>query len=92
VLRQSPQGVFVYTDSGVEEIVCDKDSGRSAELRELYQSVVQNRDPFPDGRWGKATLEVALAMLQSSKEDREIKLAHQVPSLEMHKLRALEVA
>ncbi|MEA2992314.1 MAG: phthalate 4,5-cis-dihydrodiol dehydrogenase [Alphaproteobacteria bacterium] len=92
VMRQSPQGVFVYTDTGVEEIVCGKDIGRSAELRELYRSVTQKRDPFPDGRWGKATLEVALAMLQSSKEDREIKLAHQVPSIEMHKLHALEEA
>jgi phthalate 4,5-cis-dihydrodiol dehydrogenase len=92
VIRQSPQGIYIYTEAGREEIACDKDAGRAAELRELYQSVVQKRAPFPDGRWGKATLEVCLAMLQSSKEQREIKLAHQVPSIEMHKLHELEEA
>jgi len=32
-----------------------------------------------DGQWGKATLEVVLAILQSSKERREIALSHQAP-------------
>ena len=31
-----------------------------------------------DGRWGMATLEVCLAMLQSAREGREIALSHQV--------------
>ena len=35
--------------------------------------------PVHDGRWGKATLEVALAIQQSAKEQREITLHHQVP-------------
>ena len=77
-IRQSPQGLFVYTEAGREEIPCAADTGRAAELRELHAAVVQERPPFPDGRWGKATLEVCLAMLQSSNEGREIALAHQV--------------
>jgi hypothetical protein len=36
------------------------------------------RRPIHDGRWGKATLEVALAIQQSAKEGREITLEHQV--------------
>jgi phthalate 4,5-cis-dihydrodiol dehydrogenase len=39
---------------------------------------VENRRVFADGRWGKATLEVALAILQSSREKREIELKHQL--------------
>lgn len=79
IIRQSPQGIYVYTDRGREDIPCAVDDGRAAELRELYQAVAQSRPAFPDGRWGKATLEVCLAMLQSSGEHREIELAHQVP-------------
>ena len=81
-IRQSPQGIFVYSETGREEIPCAVDAGRTAELRELQQAVMQDRPPFPDGRWGKATLEVCLAMLQSSNERREIALAHQVSCAE----------
>jgi phthalate 4,5-cis-dihydrodiol dehydrogenase len=31
-----------------------------------------------DGRWGKATLEVALAIQASAREGREVVLEHQV--------------
>lgn len=78
VIRQSPQGLYVYTEDGREEIPCAPDDGRAAELRELQQAVAQHRPAFPDGRWGKATLEVCLAMLRSSEERRELALAHQV--------------
>ena len=37
---------------------------------------------FADGRWGAATLEVCLAMLESAKQRKEIMLSHQVPSPE----------
>jgi phthalate 4,5-cis-dihydrodiol dehydrogenase len=33
---------------------------------------------FHDGRWGMATLEVRLAMMQSARERKEIMLTHQV--------------
>jgi phthalate 4,5-cis-dihydrodiol dehydrogenase len=82
-IRQSPDGLFVYTANGKQEIPCPPDSGRSAELAELRQAIVENRPAFPDGRWGKATLEVCLAMLQSSREHREIALHHQVPSADI---------
>ena len=32
-----------------------------------------------DGAWGKATTEVCLALLQSAKERKEIRLVHQIP-------------
>jgi phthalate 4,5-cis-dihydrodiol dehydrogenase len=82
VIRQSPGGIYVYTEGGREEIPCVPDEGRSAELRELQQAIVQDRPAFPDGRWGKATLEVCIAMLQSSNEHREIALMHQLPCVD----------
>jgi phthalate 4,5-cis-dihydrodiol dehydrogenase len=81
-IRQSPQGLYVYSETGREEIACAIDDGRAAELNELQQAIRQDRPPFPDGRWGKATLEVCLAMLQSSSERREIALSHQVPCMD----------
>ena len=81
VIRQSPNGLFVYGEHGKEEIPCAKDEGRAAELKSLQEAIAEKRAPFLDGRWGKATLEVCLAMLQSSKERREITLSHQVPSV-----------
>lgn len=79
-IRQSPDGVFVYTESGREEVACDGARGRDAELRELSSAIAEHRNVFPDGRWGKATLEVCLAMLESSKDGRVKTLRHQVPS------------
>jgi phthalate 4,5-cis-dihydrodiol dehydrogenase len=83
VIRQSPGGVYVYAEGGREEIPCAVDAGRSAELRELQQAIAQDRPAFPDGRWGKATLEVCIAMLQSSNEHREIALMHQLPCMDV---------
>jgi len=45
----------------------------------LYEAVVNGRRPCADGRWGKATVEVVLAVLASAQERREVFLAHQVP-------------
>ena len=83
IIRQSPNGLFVYTDNGREEIPCPKDEGRAAELKSLQAAIDENRAPFLDGRWGKATVEVCLAMLESSKQRREITLSHQVPSVDV---------
>ena len=78
-MRQSPDGLYVYTQDGREEVACGPRYGRAAELIELRAGLVEERPVFPDGTWGKASLEVCLAMLQSSKERREIRLEHQVP-------------
>lgn len=83
IIRQSPNGIFIYSEKGKEEVPCGKDEGRAAELKSLQTAIDENRPPFLDGRWGKATLEVCLAMLQSSKERREITLSHQVPSVDL---------
>ena len=42
------------------------------------QSIRTGKKPVHDGRWGKATVEVALAIQRSSREGREIALDHQV--------------
>jgi phthalate 4,5-cis-dihydrodiol dehydrogenase len=79
-LRQSPDGLYLYTQEDREELRCPPFLDRGGELLRLYEAVVRNQHVFTDGKWGKATLEVALAILQSSKEGRAISLSHQVRS------------
>lgn len=83
-LRPSPTGVLVYDDNGRREIpVAPEPSPRANVIDELCDAVLYDRydrsNPH-DGRWGKATLEVCLAILQSAGERREVTLSHQVPT------------
>jgi phthalate 4,5-cis-dihydrodiol dehydrogenase len=80
VLRQSPRGIFLYDADGCREIDCNKGNGRGDELLELLNAIRENRPAFPDGRWGKASLEVCIAMMQSSKERRDVLLKYQTDS------------
>jgi phthalate 4,5-cis-dihydrodiol dehydrogenase len=75
-IRQSPDGLYVYTERGREEIFCPPFLDRAGDLIRLREAVTQNRAAPADGPWGKATLEIVLAILQSSKERREIVLKH----------------
>jgi phthalate 4,5-cis-dihydrodiol dehydrogenase len=79
-IRQSPDGIFVYTEDGREEIACPARSLHNPELLELVEALRTGRPAFPDGRWGKATLEVCLAILDSSRDGRLRKLRHQLPT------------
>jgi phthalate 4,5-cis-dihydrodiol dehydrogenase len=72
VVRQSPKGLFVYTDEGCEEIVLPAYQGRAAELIELRDARREKRDVFPNGEWGKANLEICLGLLKSSREGTDI--------------------
>lgn len=84
VIRQSPEGLYVYTQVGREEVLWEPlNLGRGWEMLELYQAIQEDRDPFLDAYWGKATLELCLAILRSSQERREIMLEHQVACKEI---------
>lgn len=78
-MRQSPYGVYVYSDSGIRDFRLSTESlGRDQELRELYNAVRLGRPVFHSGAWGMATLEVTLAIIESAKTHRDIVLHHQV--------------
>ena len=82
-IRQSPDGLIIYGDEEKREITLPSGRiGREAEVEELYHAVVNDRPVFHDGRWGEATLEVCLAILESAKQRREITMSHQTPSPE----------
>jgi phthalate 4,5-cis-dihydrodiol dehydrogenase len=80
-LRQSADGIYIYDEHGRSEVACPQwDGPLRVELEDFYHAISENQPVLHDGRWGKATLEVCLAMLQSSRQQQEQLLYYQVPS------------
>ena len=80
-IRQSPDGLYLYTANGRSEMVlAHEQRGRLAELTELYDSITQSRAPFHSGAWGTATLEVCFGILESAKRHQDVPMRRQVPS------------
>ena len=80
-IRLSSDGIVVYGVGGMRTFPVERGVGRPGHgdaLDALWAALREGRRDFHDARWGKATLEVALAILQSARERREINLAHQV--------------
>jgi phthalate 4,5-cis-dihydrodiol dehydrogenase len=80
-LRASADGVLVYGEAGKRELALPdggKYSGRHAVLDDMRDAILSGRKPLHDARWGKATVEVALAIQRSARERGEILLEHQV--------------
>ncbi len=77
-IRQSPQGLYVHTHDGRQEIELPVEEQRGeAEFQELYDAVRHGRPAIHSGRWGQATHEVTLAIRQSAREGREVQLSQQ---------------
>ncbi|MEI8151597.1 MAG: hypothetical protein WCG92_08360, partial [Hyphomicrobiales bacterium] len=52
--------------------------GRREVLDDMGVAIRAGKPPVQNGRWGKATVEVALAILQSARQGRDVALEHQV--------------
>lgn len=78
-LRQSPDGIFIYSEKGRTEVpVSLALAPRDMVVAEFYDAVTGRRPPLHDGRWGLANLEVCVAATESSRTGREVNLVHQV--------------
>jgi phthalate 4,5-cis-dihydrodiol dehydrogenase len=80
-LRASADGVFVYDGNGRRELALPPAGGmggRREVLDDMRAAIRTGRKPVHDGRWGRATVEVALAILSSAREGREVMLKQQV--------------
>lgn len=74
-LRPLPAGVMIYGDGERRlEALPAPQAPRAAVIEELHEAVFSGKKPFHDGEWAMATLEVCLAMLRSSREQKEISL------------------
>lgn len=78
-LRPLPHGVMVYGDGSVRlDPLPAPEVPRTEVIDELFAAVAQRLPTVHTGRWGLATLETCLALLQSASEQREVRLSHQV--------------
>lgn len=77
-IRQSPNGIYVYSDAGRREVPVHGGRGTGLlEMREMYESLVEGKPIGHDGRWAMATTEVCKAILESGRARREVSLTHQ---------------
>lgn len=78
-LRPVPDGVWVYGDERREKWPLPPPRvPRFEVIDELIAAVRNGQPPVHDGRWGKATLEICVAILRSAAEQRDVVLHHQV--------------
>ena len=77
-IRQSPDGLLVYSERGREAIALPNDkSPRDLVLAE-FAAAIAGKPTTHTGRWGLANLEVCTAAIESSRTGKEIELKHQV--------------
>jgi len=78
-LRLRPDGVMIHGDTQRRlEPAPAADVPRREVIDELHAAVVENVAPRHSGEWGLASLEVCLAMLESARTGREVRLELQV--------------
>lgn len=74
-LRPLPDSIVVYGDRQYETVELEQPIVPRAEvIDELYDAVRCEKPPIHDGNWAKGTLEICVAMLESSQLGREVLL------------------
>jgi phthalate 4,5-cis-dihydrodiol dehydrogenase len=79
-LRLSADGIIKYDQNGAHHMLVERGVGKPGHgdaLDELWAALRHGQTSEHNARWGKATLEIALAILRSARERREIILEHQ---------------
>jgi phthalate 4,5-cis-dihydrodiol dehydrogenase len=78
-LRPLPDGVMIYGDDVARfEQIAAPSFPRREVVDELYAAIVDGASPLHDGAWGRATLEVCLALRESASARRDVVLMRQV--------------
>ena len=78
-IRPMPWGVAIYgNDEFIEEKLPTQSIPRSEVIDEIINAIYHDISPTHDGNWALANLEVSIAILNSSKNNQEINLKHQI--------------
>jgi phthalate 4,5-cis-dihydrodiol dehydrogenase len=77
-IRQSPDGLLVYSDKGCEEIALPNDKSPRDRVIAEFADAIAGKPTTHTGRWGLANLEVCAAAIESSRTGKEVGLKHQV--------------
>jgi phthalate 4,5-cis-dihydrodiol dehydrogenase len=82
-VRLSPAGLIVDGDDEQWEIdLTGEGDGRDGRLETFHAAIAEGKSLIADGRWGKATQEVLIAVEESAATGKEVTLSHQVPSVD----------
>ena len=74
-LRPLPDSIGVYGNKEYEAVALDRPAVPRAEvIDELYDAIRSSLPPTHDGNWAKSTLEICVAMLESSESGRDVSL------------------
>jgi phthalate 4,5-cis-dihydrodiol dehydrogenase len=76
-IRESADGLVVYTRDARQAIPVPDEARGAAELTELYAAAHAGQPVVHDGAWGLATLEACLAIHESSRTRQEVLLRRQ---------------
>ncbi len=77
-IRQSSDGLLVYSERGCEKVVLPSDRSPRDRVIEEFADAIAGKPVTHTGRWGLANLEVCTAALESSRIGKEIELQHQI--------------
>jgi phthalate 4,5-cis-dihydrodiol dehydrogenase len=76
-LRLSPDGILIHGTDGTREVAVPRGPGRPGHgdaIDAFWAAVRESRPCLHDARWGRTTVEIILAMLESSASRREVAL------------------
>jgi phthalate 4,5-cis-dihydrodiol dehydrogenase len=74
-LRPVQNGVMIYQDGSSRlDAIPSPGVPRAEVIDELCQAVVHGKTPLHAAAWGLARVEVLLAMLQSARDGRDVRL------------------
>src|ERR1044071_1430408 len=73
-IRQSPDGLLVYSERGREEIALPADKSPRDLVIAEFADAIAGKATTHSGRWGLANLEVCTAAIESSRTGKEIEL------------------
>jgi phthalate 4,5-cis-dihydrodiol dehydrogenase len=77
-MRLSPNGILIHGTDGTREVAVPRGPGRPGQgdaLDALWEALREGRRCVHDARWGRGTVEIILAIVQSSKSHREVRLS-----------------
>ena len=76
-IRLTHDGLVLYADDRQEFHYGTEEQGREEVIRRFHHAVATGEAPLHDGRWGKATEELLLAMDVSSESGKDVSLQYQ---------------
>lgn len=78
-LRPTPRGVMVYGETGKALRAAPRAIVPRIEvIDELVAAVREGVAPLHNGAWSRATMEVCLALIESSRTGQEVRMQHQI--------------